>query len=180
MTVGRGEPDEGQSWRVTEVLHTPSGDELLQIIFEEIERELFAHEQPTVAFGVWQPVLRPFFRKWVNNLEFAEPEVRDGVFHFKVSLGKPWRGIAKRGRCVGPGWHYPGMKRTLFGQRPKLGHTLSLGGLLTTRATAGNSVVRRSRFDAKSSVLGPSEVAKAAVRWALAGQGAGASTGASR
>ena len=94
MTVGRGEPDEGKSWRVTEVLHTPFGDELLQIIFEEIERELFAHEQPTVEFGVWQPLLRPFFPAWVNNLEFAEPEVRDGVFHFKISLGKPWRRIA--------------------------------------------------------------------------------------
>ena len=39
-------------------------------------------------------MLRPFFPEWINNLEFAEPEVRDGVFHFKVSLGKPWRRIA--------------------------------------------------------------------------------------
>jgi hypothetical protein len=94
MTVGRGEPDEGQSWRVTEVRHTPFGDELLQIIFEEIQRELFDQEQPTVEFGAWQPVLRPFFPAWVNNLQFAEPELRHGVFHFKVSLGEPWRRIA--------------------------------------------------------------------------------------
>ena len=41
MTVEREEPDEGQNWCVTEVRHTPFGDELLRIVFDEIERELF-------------------------------------------------------------------------------------------------------------------------------------------
>jgi hypothetical protein len=98
MTVGRGEPDEGQGWRVTNVRHTPFGDALLEIAFEEIGRELFAREQLAAEFGVWQPALRPFFPEWVNNLEFPEPEARGGVFHFKVSLGEPWRRIAIPGK----------------------------------------------------------------------------------
>lgn len=94
MTVERDEPDEGQNWCVTEVRHTPFGDELLQIAFNEIQRELFDHETRTVKFGVWQPTLRSYFPQWVNNLKIAAPEFRDGVYYFKVSLGKPWRRIA--------------------------------------------------------------------------------------
>jgi hypothetical protein len=94
MTVERDEPDEGQSWHVTEVSHTPFGDELLRIVFDEIERELFAHEKRAVEFGAWQPVLRSYFPQWVNNLKIAEPEFRDGAYYFKVSLGEPWRRIA--------------------------------------------------------------------------------------
>ena len=94
MTVERDEPDEGQSWRVTEVRHTPFGDELLRIVFDEIERGLFGYDKPAVVFGVWQPLLRPYFPQWVNNLKIARPEFRDGVYYFKVSLGKSWRRIA--------------------------------------------------------------------------------------
>jgi hypothetical protein len=94
ITVERDEPDEGQSWCVTEIRRTPFGDELMKIVFDEIERELFAHDQQTVDFGVWQPVLRPYFPQWVNNLNIAAPKFRDGAYYFKVSLGKPWRRIA--------------------------------------------------------------------------------------
>ena len=93
MTVERDEPDEGQNWHVTKVGHTPFGDELLRIVFDEIESELFAREKRHVGFGVWQPVLQPHFPEWVNNLKIAEPEFRDGAYYFKVSLGEPWRRI---------------------------------------------------------------------------------------
>ena len=74
--------------------HTPFGDELLQIVFDEIERELFSSENHSVEFGTWQSALKSFFPQWVNNLKIAEPEFRDGAYYFKVSLGKPWRRIA--------------------------------------------------------------------------------------
>ena len=64
MAVKRDEPDEGQSWCVSEVRRTPFGEELLQIVFNEIERELFAHDKQTVEFGAWQPV--PNRRKLVQ------------------------------------------------------------------------------------------------------------------
>jgi len=94
MTVRRRDPDEGQNWCVTEVQHTPFGDELLQLVLGAIERDLFSGKRPSTEFGAWQRLLQPFFPQWVNNLEIAKPESRDGVFYFKVSLGKPWRRIA--------------------------------------------------------------------------------------
>ncbi len=94
MAVKRDEPDEGQSWCVTEARRTPFGEELLQIVFNAIERELFAYDKQTVEFGAWQPALRSHFPRWVNNLKIAGPKFRDGAYYFKVSLGKPWRRIA--------------------------------------------------------------------------------------
>jgi len=94
MTVEKDEPDEGQGWQVAEVRHTPFGDELLGIVFGKTERELFDHPKHAVEFGAWQPLLQPYFPQWVDNLEFPQPEFRDGVYYFKVSLGKPWRRIA--------------------------------------------------------------------------------------
>ena len=38
--------------------------------------------------------MQPYFPQRVNNLKLPEPEFRDGVYYFKVSLGKPWRRIA--------------------------------------------------------------------------------------
>jgi hypothetical protein len=94
MTVEREEPAEGQNWRVTKVCHTQFGDELLTLVFGEIRRELFGEERYTSGLGAWQPALQPSHPRWVNNLRFPEPEFRDGVYYFKVSLGKPWRRIA--------------------------------------------------------------------------------------
>lgn len=94
MTVEREEPDEGESWRVAAVHHVPFGDELLAIVFEQIHREIFAGDERDIEFGAWQPVLQPHFPQWKNNLVIPEAEFRDGVYYFKVSLGKPWRRIA--------------------------------------------------------------------------------------
>lgn len=94
MTVGREEPAEGQSWCVTEVRHTPFGDELLRLVFDEMDRKLFTGEKRAVDFGAWQPLLQSYFPQWVNNLQIAQTVFRDGVYYFKVSLGKPWRRIA--------------------------------------------------------------------------------------
>ena len=46
-------------------------------------------------FGAWQPIFQPYFPEWRENLEFPEPESREGIFVFRVSLGKDiWRLIA--------------------------------------------------------------------------------------
>jgi len=33
------------------------------------------------------------FPQWINNLKFPEPELQEGLFVFKVSLGEAWRRI---------------------------------------------------------------------------------------
>ena len=94
MTVERDQPAKGQNWCVTRVCHTPFGDELLRVVFSKIQRSRFADEQCESDFGAWQPVFQSSFPQWINNLKFAEPEFRDGIYYFKVSLGTPWRRIA--------------------------------------------------------------------------------------
>ena len=94
MTVERDEPGEGQGWCVTEVRKTELGNEVLPIVFKEVEREILDRERVAGQLGAWQPKLRSYFPQWINNLTVPESEFRDGVYYFKVSLGKPWRRIA--------------------------------------------------------------------------------------
>jgi hypothetical protein len=44
--------------------------------------------------GVLQPILQPFFPEWRNVLGLSEWTFQDGVYVFKVSLGRVWRRIA--------------------------------------------------------------------------------------
>ena len=46
------------------------------------------------VFGRLQPVFQPFFPEWRNNLVIPPPELRDGVYVFKVTLGNAQRWIA--------------------------------------------------------------------------------------
>jgi len=98
MNVERGEPQEGEGWCVTRVIHTPFGDELLDLIFQQIQLGMLTRNTPKADFGAWQRILQPSFPKWKNNLKFNEPEFRDGIYYFKVSLGRPWRRIAITGQ----------------------------------------------------------------------------------
>ena len=98
MTVERGEPLEGEGWCVTRVLHTPFGDELLDLIFQQIQLGILTRNTQKADFGGWQRFLQPSFPNWKNNLKFIEPEFRDGIYYFKVSLGRPWRRIAITGQ----------------------------------------------------------------------------------
>ena len=94
MSVERERPAKGQNWCVTNICHTPFGDELLSTVFHEIQRSHLAAEQCASDFGAWQPAFQSSFPQWSNNLKFAEPEFRAGTYYFKVSLGSPWRRIA--------------------------------------------------------------------------------------
>jgi hypothetical protein len=52
-------------------------------------------DEETPEPNVLQSVLQPYFPAWVNNLPGpAAPEVREGTYVFKVSMGKVWRRIA--------------------------------------------------------------------------------------
>ena len=120
MIVERGEPQEGEGWCVTKVLHTPFGDELLDLIFQQIQLGMLTRNTPKADFGTWQRILQPSFPKWKNNLKFIEPEFRDGIYYFKVSLGRPWRRIAITGQsdladlanCIIQAYDFDGDHRT--------------------------------------------------------------------
>jgi hypothetical protein len=92
--VERGEPAEGENWRILAVRRAPFGEAIFDTLltFERIISWRLEEEQP--GFGAWQPSLQEHFPEWRNNLQFPEPEFRDGVYCFKVKLGSPWRRIA--------------------------------------------------------------------------------------
>ncbi len=99
MTVERVEPSEGRGWTIAKIDHTRFGDEVLTMIVVGYEALYFSQKQSDLDFGAWQEALQPIFPQWVNNLKFPEPEFRDGIYYFKVSLGKPWRRIAIAADC---------------------------------------------------------------------------------
>jgi hypothetical protein len=92
------------TWSPACIKHAPFGDAVLTVIDQfkfgrlgseglpEEEEDEGAPEVP--RFGAWQPWFQPYFPEWRENLEFPEPELREGEFIFRVSLGKVWRLIA--------------------------------------------------------------------------------------
>ncbi len=91
--VDRGEPADGETWRIVRVRHSEFGAALMETIFEWWLEQLGHHEdQPDL--GTWQPLFRKFFPDWRSNLTLPEPEFRDGVYYFKAKLGDAWRRIA--------------------------------------------------------------------------------------
>lgn len=104
-------PLPGKGWNITEVWQTPFGEAMSTVIKrgtadylsrllgqdwedEEEEDEKEAVNAPLV-FNSYQPDFQPSFPAWQRSLVLDEPAVfTDGVYQFKVSLGKIWRRIA--------------------------------------------------------------------------------------
>jgi hypothetical protein len=98
-----GHPEEPvQPWAPTAIRHLPFGDALFTLLaswlYSDLEgRLLDAIEEPSegaVPFGYWQPLFQPYFPQWQQNLVLPEIETQQGIFVFRVSLGKAKRVIA--------------------------------------------------------------------------------------
>jgi hypothetical protein len=63
---------------------------------DEVGEEAKAEEdlEEEGGFGSLQRYCQPYFPEWQKTLAAPEPEFRDGVFVFKVSLGDVWRTMA--------------------------------------------------------------------------------------
>jgi hypothetical protein len=92
-------------WSPASVSHSPFGDAVFTRLtishFDFLMDRAFPEEdeeeegEPDMSrFGAWQPLFQPYFPEWRENLQFPEPESREGEFIFRVSLGKVWRLIA--------------------------------------------------------------------------------------
>ena len=98
ITVQHGAPVSGKGWQIERIYRTAVGDALLALLHTDFFgdfgniRELEGKGE--VPFGVLQPVLRPYFPQWENNLSVPEQAFREGTHIFKVSLGHLWRRIA--------------------------------------------------------------------------------------
>lgn len=101
--IEHGKPLKGDGWRILKLQRIQFGMALLQLIehlqlpdYEDIvDMVRHCEENPEAPFGIWQPIFKPFFPVWRNNLSIPEAPFRAGVHVFKVSLEqKVWRRIA--------------------------------------------------------------------------------------
>jgi hypothetical protein len=86
-----------QPWCPASLNLLPFGDAMFQMLAGEYFAEdgaLFMGDGAPRPFGVWQPLIQPFFPEWRENLVLPPPEKREGTFVFRVALGKMWRLIA--------------------------------------------------------------------------------------
>jgi hypothetical protein len=107
------EPLAGKGWRIIKAKPLPFGTAMMHLLhatdwqrgmFPEFEEELEENQSLGVDIVVQQStpteVLQEEFRAlelfstWEQNLQLPEPESKDGIFIFKVSLKTAWRKIA--------------------------------------------------------------------------------------
>lgn len=98
ITIQQGPTRPGERWQIERLSRTPFGEALFALLladyFSDVGK-LFPREQeekPTV--GMFQPILKPYFPDWRNNLVFSTQTAREGTHVFKVTLGRLWRRIA--------------------------------------------------------------------------------------
>jgi len=103
MRVEQGKPEKGKGWRVQRLEKTVYGKGILTILrfalvgeespFSRVFQEIIQVE-PIIRFGKLQPLFQPYFPQWQNSLVVQQDDSIEGIYIFKVSLGKPWRRIA--------------------------------------------------------------------------------------
>jgi hypothetical protein len=88
-----------QPWCPAVINHVAFGDAVFRLLARHESQDLFGpvgedEEAEPEAFGELQPVFQPFFPQWQQNLKWESPAAHEGVYVFKVSLGKVWRRLA--------------------------------------------------------------------------------------
>lgn len=99
ITVDHAPPQAGEGWRIARLSRTTFGTALFQLfaqLYLKPEDFWISRDEATaeITFGQWQWLLQPFFPEWRENLVLPQPQMVDGLFIFKVSLGRVWRTIA--------------------------------------------------------------------------------------
>jgi hypothetical protein len=113
VAVQSEQPLPGKGWRIARIARTPVGDALLAAIgpyFLEINENadifsiLFSPEEApdrSETAGKLMPYVQPYVPAWQHVLKLPQPEFRDGLYIFKVSVFKNvWRRIAIPGASV--------------------------------------------------------------------------------
>jgi hypothetical protein len=101
IEIIHGAPKPGKGWRILKIKRNTYGDAIFKYLGHKVlssEEHLyflidFEINKAPKLYGEWQSHFRPFFPDWQNNLAIPEPEYREGIYVFKVSLGDVWRRI---------------------------------------------------------------------------------------
>lgn len=104
--VEHGEAQEDKGWMIAEIRRTRFGDALRYLMmqgftFDRVMDIVLGEDESTkrpggvTVFDNYRELMAPYFPEWRNSLTLPpSDEYHDGVFTFKVSLGKVWRRIA--------------------------------------------------------------------------------------
>lgn len=99
-------PERGKGWRILSIRKTAFGEALFRFLTLQFEHELeikfntFSdiEEEESPQIGCWQKIFQPYFPEWRNNLVLSIPAIQEGMYIFKISLGKVWRRIVFPGK----------------------------------------------------------------------------------
>ncbi len=97
MVIQHLPPEPGGGWQIGRLYRTSLGEAVLYLLVEYFEQEFDYFYNSTEADfvpGRLQPVFQPYVPQWQNNLVVPEIGFREGLFVFKVALGRAWRRIA--------------------------------------------------------------------------------------
>ncbi len=105
--VEHGEPLEGKGWIISGIKRTELGQALAHLVWFGFPtgrvldiafgrgKNRKENNGGHIVFDSYRELLVTYFPEWQNSLTLPpEVEYRDGLFTFKVSLGKLWRRIA--------------------------------------------------------------------------------------
>lgn len=96
IEIQSGLPQPGEGWRIERITLTPIGEAFLALLynqfFSDFQRIMAMDTEPST--GGLQAILKPYFPEWQHNLIPPQTAFREGIYIFKVSLGKIWRRIA--------------------------------------------------------------------------------------
>lgn len=96
LEIQHGQPEIGKGWRILRANHTNFGDAIFNYLLQvDKEEDYFWYydSKSEIPIGKWQSYFQPFFPEWHNNLSIPGTEFREGIYLFKVSLGRVWRRI---------------------------------------------------------------------------------------
>jgi hypothetical protein len=111
VSIQSGKPQAGKGWQVQQVKRSPWGDALILYLAHHLQRYWYLAPEQEFRESVkkmeemeelnsWQSLFQPYFPEWKHNLELPEPEYREGLYIFRVSLDQIWRRIAIPDRCT--------------------------------------------------------------------------------
>ena len=104
IEVQQGKPETGKGWRITSIEKKVFGQTILALLMHFLfGKDSLSHSnelwdsldgEQTFEYGKLQKYFQPYFPQWQNNLVVHQEQSPEGIFVFKVSLGKCWRKIA--------------------------------------------------------------------------------------
>ena len=104
LEIKHGAGETGKSWIIEQIKHTDFGAASLALLQDNFKTLDFDWKNAAAikdaefdenAFNLLQPTFQPYFPNWRNVYRLPTTKAKDGIFVFKVSLGKKiWRRIA--------------------------------------------------------------------------------------